>query len=507
MHDGNGSLTIEVYGLVTSLTKPSGMILKRISSIRNCAPSRLGAIIIATAGGVLVGGGASQAMAQNLAQPSQLLGDFELRNTSGVTSNAQLISEEARSQRPGDALPQTGRSQRTNLRVGPVEENTPDPVEDDPFAQTGVAVGTFRLTYGLEQLTGFTSNRQSAPIGEGGAVSVTRADFQLRSQWQRHELEITGEGEYEASFDEEVEPTPDINLNANLRLDLVDGFTATASGYYDYTTETASSTNLIGSAINEPGVASYGAALEIARSGGLIDINLRGSVDRQVYAHADLAGGGFVTQEDRNVTSYGITARVGYQASPALTPFLQAGYSQDVHDLRFDRNGEERDSSTYELRGGLAFDFNEKLNGEISIGYANQQFTDPALNALSGLVADAEINWSPYRETNIALGFSSEFNGSTNSGDSGSITYAGTLAATRRVRDNLELNAGIGLEYTNFEGLGREDTTFSAQAGYQYWLSRYLSFTGEANYQRLNVDGAIGSYDEAQFLMGIRVQR
>lgn len=460
-----------------------------------------------TSGCVLVATTTQDAFAQNANDALPAENNFELRSTNDVTTGRQPVSEAALAQRPGEELSQTGRAQRINLRAGPVEENPPDPVEEDPFAQTGVAVGTFRLTFGLEQLTGYTSNRQSAPLGDGGAVSVTRADFQLRSQWQRHQLEITGEGEYEASFDDAIEATPDLNLNASLRLDLLDGFTATASSYYRYTTETASSTNLISAATNEPGVASYGAALEIARSSGLVNLNLRGSLDRQIYAHADVAGGGFVTQEDRNVTSYGITARVGYQVSPALTPFLQAGVSQDVHDFQYDRNGEERDSTTFELRGGLAFDFSEKLNGEISVGYANENFTDPGLAALSGVVADAAINWSPYRDTNIAIGFSSELNGSTNSGDSGAITYGFTLQATHRVRDNLELNAGIGIEYTNFEGLGRQDTTFTSQVGYQYWVSRHLSFTGEANYERLSVDGAIGSYDEAQFLMGIRVQR
>ena len=125
----------------------------------------------------------------------------------------------------------------------------------------------------------------------------------------------------------------------------------------------------------------------------------------------------------------------------------------------------------------------------------------------SGLVIDSNINWSPERDTNIELNLASDLASSTNAGDSGAITYLGGIEIRRRIRDNLQLNARAGFSHTNYEGLGRIDTNYVGQLGFEHWINRTLSFTGKLTYRTLVSSDTFSSYDAASVVLGIKIQR
>ena len=395
----------------------------------------------------------------------------------------------------------------SNERVEVVERGLNQTPESDPFEPAGIQIGTLRLTTFFKQSIGFTNNQESSAAGSGGAFSLSEFETQLRSNWQRHELQLNASGEYEWFFDDSITPKPEFNIDGSLRLDLIDGFSATAGVSYGFATESATSPSLTSTAINEPGVHSYGTFLEVARSGGRIDLSLRGSIDRTQYNNAELSGGGTFSQADRNVNQYGISARIGYQTGLAYSPFVFGSYSHAVHDLKIDHNGEQRDSDNYELRAGIDIDLGEKFNGEVSAGYLVQEFVDPGLAALAGLSLNANLNWSPQRGTNVVLAVGSTVDGSTTAGDSGAITYNGDLAITRQIRNDLEMTVGVNLEHTDYQGLNQTDLTFSARAGLEYWVNRNWSFTGDLRYENLDSTESGNSYDAASVMLGVKVQR
>jgi len=422
-------------------------------------------------------------------------------NTANVQTNAPLATQ---TQSLED---QMGAAQRTNIRASSIDSRLRPTIEDDPYEAVGFRIGTFNLTTSIEQAIGYTTNRQNAASGDSGLVSQSEADFQLRSNWSRHSLEVVGTSRYDTNFDSQIEPSPSAQIEGRLRLDLIDGYEVTLGAGYDYEQEAASSTNLTQTTIGEPGIHSFGAFAQVERSGQRLGFILRGGIERETYESAQLTGGGTFSQADRDLTSYIFQARISYNNDLAFSPFVQANYTSNIYDLRLDRNGEQRDSMSYELRGGFVVNLSEKLLGEISAGYINQDFAEPGLTALSGFVVDSNIIWSPQRDTNIELALASDLASSTNSGDSGAITYEGSITLTRRIRDNLELNASVGIEHTNYEGLGQIDTTYSAQLGIEHWINRTLSLTGRLTYETLDSSNSTTSYDDASVLFGIKFQR
>ena len=205
------------------------------------------------------------------------------------------------------------------------------------------------------------------------------------------------------------------------------------------------------------------------------------------------------------MTNYELRGRVGYQTGLALSPFVEAAYTIRKYDLTLDCFCVNRDSKTLELRGGVLIDVSEKVSGELSVGYINQDYIDPGLAGLAGFVIGADLNWSPERDTNINLAMGSNLGSLTTAGDSGAITHNARLSFSRRVRANLEVNGDLGIDYTNYEGLGRTDTTYSAGLGFEHWINRAMSLTGNIKYT--NRDSTTNPYQETQMLLGLKFQR
>ncbi|MCP4182511.1 MAG: outer membrane beta-barrel protein [Hyphomicrobiales bacterium] len=460
-------------------------------------------------GGILPGSALGQTINNQTSQ-----NDIGISQDTQTSQNLILYEDTPNAQTVAPVAPERqslednmGAARRTNIRASEVEAGLRPTIEDDPYEPIGIRIGTFNLTTTIEQAIGYTTNRQNASQGDSGLLSESEASFQLQSNWSRHSLEIAGNGKYETDFDSQIEPSPSAQIEARLILDLIDGYEVTLGAGYNYEHEEASSVNLTQATIGEPGIHSYGTFAQVERSGQRLGFILRGGIERETYESAQLAGGGTLSQADRAYTSYVLQTRLSYNNNLALSPFIQANYTTNIYDLHLDRNGEQRDNTFYELRGGFSVNLSEKLVGEISAGYINQTYAEPGLVALSGLAIDSNINWSPQRDTNIELTLASELASSTNSGDSGAITYEGSISFKRRIRDNLELKAGIGIEHTNYEGLEQIDTTYNAQLGIEHWINRALSLTGRLAYETLDSSKPDSSYDDASVMVGVKFQR
>lgn len=401
-------------------------------------------------------------------------------------------------------LQDQNRSPRQNLATQPVQTaNTPAPETDD-FAATGFRLGTFEATATLEQALGYSSNISGNSEGEGGGFSQTDVTLGLTSNWSRHELQINAAGTYQRPFDSEGIDRPSLNLDANLRLDLLDGYTLTTRGFYNVSTQDFTSTTLAPGAIDNPIQQGYGGSVELQRTDRKLQLTLRGSIERNTFGDADLGGGITQSQEDRNSTDYGTSLRVGYEVSPAITPFAQVNYTMREFELETDRNGNQRDSDIMELRGGIEVDLGDKVQGEFAIGSVTESFDDPTLSDLSGFTLNGELNWSPSRETQVGLTLGTSTNSSITTNENGSILYNARLEYERQISARLSMDAFADLQVeTNVDN----NQTFTIGAGLDYWVNRHMAVTADIEYEQFSTDVTDAEFDALEGRIGIRLQR
>ncbi len=398
-----------------------------------------------------------------------------------------------------------------NRAVEPVQSGTAVTPIDDPFAPTGIRLGTFTLFPTLEQSIGHTSNAGFTDGGEGSTFSQTNAAANFISDWSRHQLRGGVSGGYTNFFDDQFEDLPQGAANVELRLDGGDDLTFTLGATGDLRTESAVSDDInvpAGTVIDgRPMVQRYTGFAEIAKGGGRLVPSLRASFDTVAYGDADVVGGGTVSQSARDNTLFLAALRLGYEVSPAWRPFVEVEGGARVYDSGVGVGGNTRDSMRYALRGGAEFGSGDKLNGELALGYAAEVFDDSRLETLDGLTVDGTINWSPHRFTTITAAATSEFVTSTNFGESGSVVYGGSLGISRAIRSNLSLNAQVQASMRDYTGSAREDTSYAAQVGAEWQMNRSLALFGTAGYEVVESSDADSSYEAATVRGGLRLRR
>jgi hypothetical protein len=238
-----------------------------------------------------------------------------------------------------------------------------------------------------------------------------------------------------------------------------------------------------------------------------VQLRLTGNVERQVFGDAQLSSGGTVSQADRNTTLAGVVLRTGYEISPALSPFLELEYGQRFYDRDVDNEGFDRAATVTGARAGLELDLGEKLSGEFSGGWFNEDLADPRLASVSGPSVGADLNWSPVRGTIVGLNALTTLEGATDPGESGSILYASEVTISRELRANLTGDLVFAAGLRNYTGLDGRDVIIGAQAGATYWLNRYLGLSGRLRHEQLDSTLPNRDYKTNSVFVGLKLQR
>jgi hypothetical protein len=393
------------------------------------------------------------------------------------------------------------RAEPENGRAEAIEGADIEP-EDNPYAPLGLRVGTFNVTSTFEQGVTWTSNANYSPTPAPAFLSESALRLNAVSDWSRHSAVINAFGVYRKTIDGEEVTDPSIGFDATLNLDIREDLRAIAKAGYDLRPEAADSP------VNVPGTGTrplrheMTGSLGVQKDVGKLRFAVTGEVERLGYDDA-----GAVSQEERNSTLFTGTLRTGYQISPALTPFVELEIGRRNYDIAVDSNGDARSSDRYGARLGTEIDLGEKLVGEVSAGWINEQFDGSALSDISGLTAEGDLTWSPERGTDVNFNASTTVEGTTTAGDSGSILYSGTVALRRELRSNLTFNGSLGASWREYSSSPDRDLTLRAETSLTWWLNRYAGITGRYRYEGLNSTKAGRDTTTNSLYLGVTLQR
>lgn len=401
------------------------------------------------------------------------------------------------------ASPQPAPPDDTMLRIGglssaePIEDNfgrlnlreaSLDSLEEKQWENRddapGIRLGTFVLRPTVSQSVqtesdrsgGDTTHRTYLQTGIGGT---------LTSDWSRHELTVTGGGEWQKNIAGEGETQPEVDIGADLRLDFADDTVAHVTGGYRFYREDTDDPNAISDASTQSGVNQFSGGLSVERDFGRLRGTTSIALERDIYSDATLSDGTKLSMKDRDQTSGQLRGRLGYEISPALIPFVEAYVGRAIYDDERDSQGFARSSRSYGGRGGVEVDLGEKLRGELGLGYERVSYEDSRLDAIGAFTIDAAVNWSPRRGTDVTLGFATSVNPLTTANESGYVDYTPTALITHELRENLVARLSGATTWRRYPSNSSfdDETTYATTAGLSWGLNRYLDLTGDVGYE------------------------
>ncbi|MGB3391063.1 MAG: outer membrane beta-barrel protein [Pseudaminobacter sp.] len=379
--------------------------------------------------------------------------------------------------------------------------------DDNPFAATGMRLGSFILRPSLEQGITATSNASASPSGSSAVLSETTLRLNAVSDWSRHAATIDAHGILRRSLSGEDLDETEAGINARLDLDLAEEMRGHGAFSYLRRPESASSPVVIDGTASQPIRQTFGGGLGLERDVGKLRFGVTGRVERDVFGDADLSSGGVLSQKERDSTLATLTLRGGYELSPALTPFVETEIGRRYYDEEIDSSGFARSSDRLGARAGVELDLGEKLTGEFAAGWLRESFDDDRLDPISGPSIDAALAWSPERGTLVNLAANTIIEGTTTAGESGSILHSGRLAVERQIRADLTANAALGFGYRDYSGSDGHDLIFNAEAGATWWMNRYAGLTGRLRHESQKSNLPDRDYDANSVFLGLRLQR
>ncbi|HVY19084.1 MAG TPA: outer membrane beta-barrel protein [Bauldia sp.] len=371
----------------------------------------------------------------------------------------------------------------------------------DPYEALGIRAGGFILYPTLTITGGYTTNAAASAGGTGATFATVEPELLIQSDWDRHEFTLTASGGYERFFDGTTADKPSASAKATGRIDLADGWTSDLAAGVDYKLD-----DIPDGADTAPPVTELTSSAALNGSFGRADFTVEGTTDRSVYGDASNAGVP-VDQGDRNNTVFGGRLRVGFDATPVLSPFVEGQIARRTYDRQFDTNSLQRSSTGTAFRAGVAFDHGPLLTGEIAFGTRQEVFDDPALTGIQAFTIDGNLVWAPTELTTVTLDTSTTINPNTDPASSGSVEHDGSLEIAYAWRDNVTLTGTASIANEQFQGTGEDDNTYDVGLGATWKLNRMFWLTADYTHEWYVSSDPTQNYTSDTFKLSLKAQR
>ena len=392
-------------------------------------------------------------------------------------------------------------------------------IDDDPFGAVGDYAGSFLVKSAVEVSSGYDSNPARTFQPRALPFWVVAPEFLAVSDWERHAVvadlrgSFTGYGgSLPATLNGQANsaPTnldrPDFTGHVDGRLDVTRDFDLTGQARLRVATDNPGSPNIQAGLARYPVLAAFGSTVGFDQRFNRLQVSGGATVDRTVYQNSTLTDGETASNDDRNFNQYGGIGRVSYELKPGLKPFVEVEGDTRVHDLPIDRSGFARDSNGGYAKGGTSFEFTRLLTGEIAVGWSERSYTDPRLSRLQGLLTTASLIWSATPLTTVKFFSDTQINETTLANSSGTLVHTYTIEVDHDFRRWL---AGIG-KFTygtyDYQGVGRNDKTWSIEGDLIYKMTRNLWVKGTLRQDILDSDAPQSSSKATVVMLGVRLQ-
>jgi hypothetical protein len=376
----------------------------------------------------------------------------------------------------------------------------------DPYAPLGLRVGNLYVFPSIEQGLGYDTNPGQVQGGKGSAVSRTDGEVKLQSDWSSDSLTADLRGGYSYFPNVKSANRPDGDGKIDYRLDVSKDLNFLAEGRGTLTTEQPNSVNLPVATQSRPLAWTYGSSLQSEYHPGFWDFTLRGNVDRTEYGDATLADGTILDQSARDYTQYGLRARLGYDITPGVKPFVEARVDTIQYDQTLDLSGFARSSNGFAALVGTAFEFTRTLTGSIAVGYAQRDYDDWRLRNVVYPPTEASLVWSATPLTTITLKGTTQFVETTLAGSPGAVEHQIGLEVSHALFRNLIITGTANWTRDNYVLNIEHDTTWGVGIKAEWKLTRNMSIKASFLHtqESSNVPGR--AFGENTYLVGMRVQ-
>lgn len=354
-----------------------------------------------------------------------------------------------------------------------------------------ILVGSFQVYPKVEAGVSATDNVYQTNTGErGDAFFSLRPSLVAQSDWALHGLELSAGANLRRFTDETPRNLSLFALRASGRLNFSDGITLFGDARFNRENESAQT-----GAIQLPGTGAFSTydrsyfAIRGERQQGQSRITLGYDHTGLDFSPIKSTALGTINQATRNRVIDRVTARIEYAFTPSMALYGQGSFEKTDYSIALPGLAGNRDSQGGRILGGLSFDLAGLMRGKVGLGYAIRDYKLPIFGRVSGLSADAKIEYFPSELTTVTFAANRTIEDTAIGSTSSFYDTRTSVKVDHELLRNLLLHGLVEVMWQNYLDDPLEATNYRINGGAEYLSNRRLRFKFDLNWYHRKDNG------------------
>lgn len=400
--------------------------------------------------------------------------------------------------------------------VSVYERSRPD------YSAPGARTGSFLFYPTISTSVKYDSNIYASRAGPTAQIAgefddfifQVKPGFALTSDWNQNYFSLYADADIAKYGDNTGEDYEDFNFGFNGRMDISRGTSIDIGASYSDLHEDRGSPNNIGRAAAPTLYDVFKANVGFTRDLSLVSLSVGGNYENYNYDNADLVGGGIFNNDIRDYEKLSGSVRLGYEVDQYYETFIRLTANATNYDDSQATGGPQRNSDGWEAVVGTAFDITGTSQGEIFVGYIEQNYDSNSLTNIGNFTFGASMLWNPTGLTSVRVGVNRAVQETIVAEviNGFAVPAAGILSTTFNFDVEHELQRNVLLKGTaryskgEFVNTNRDDDTFNASLGTSYLLNRNLSIDATYTFDGRNTTQAGQDFKRHMFMVGLKAK-
>lgn len=348
----------------------------------------------------------------------------------------------------------------------------------------GIEVGAFQLYPQIDLDARATDNFRAVNVDRQSDVYLLAvADLRFESTWARNEL--TG-GAYVSQSAHALLPAENVTqYGASLRgaLDVSRDSQLRGSINADHKVESRTS---LGSFQGTPTPVSYDIFLASVGGSQIIDrlvLNATVALEQQNFFDAIAADGSIIDQSYRDVRTIRAGGSAQYEIRSGISLLVSGMYVNADFTAPLTSPTElRRDSSGFDLLGGVSLELSSLIFGQIQFGYLSRIYVDPRLKDVNGPSFQAALLWNVTPLTSLRLGGARTIEDASSTQFAGNTRTEVNFSVQHELYRYIILTSDVAVSRFSPNGPGASGNEFGIGIGGQYLINRQWRVGGTLRY-------------------------
>ena len=377
----------------------------------------------------------------------------------------------------------------------------------------GDRVGAFTMFPTIDATVNATDNYLATDTGRQGDVYLTvQPAVDVRSNWSRNMLEARAFFSQSVHADLSGENTSQFGLSSSGALDVSHDTQLTAGLSAARYVESRSSLGAFQGSVDPVHYEAYHAGVGASHSFLDLVLNANAGIDYRNYHDTFFPGGIPIDQDYRDVRDESVGGSAKYSLRNGLGLIVTGQYDQEhyPHDTAvvagsLPGTNINRDSSGFNIQGGVTLELTKLIYGYVQIGYISRHYVDPQLENYSGLSYSADVLWNVTTLTSLHFRASRSVQDTSSPFVAGNIVSDFSISVDHELYRNLILSGQIGYERFRPNGIGIGGDEYYVSPGARYLINRRFSLNGGVRYDQRTSASTFLRYHAVSGYVGARV--